>query len=107
MSKLQSLAEETVADVHARHSTALPSATAWVMGTINQKNVFSPLDGSVPEDIGERFTGIYERLERSAEGRYFPWLAEGFGAVRERPLDELQRWKMEIKPESSTAKKGT
>ncbi len=72
----------------------ISAATAWVMGTIMQKNTFSPLDGSVPESIGERLERVYFALESDAEGRFMPWLDLGFRSARERPMDELQRWKL-------------
>lgn len=92
MAKLQRLASETLAGIRARHPDALPSAHAWMMGTLIQKNTFSPLDGSVPEDIGERLAKIHGSLLDQAEGAFMPWLFEGFRAARERPLDEADRW---------------
>jgi hypothetical protein len=105
MDKLKALAQQILASIKQSHPAAHPAAMAWLMGTIVQKNVFSPLDGSVPESYSERLTRIYEDLERSAEAAFFPWLAEGFRAVREKPLDELSRWQGGIPPKTP-AKKG-
>jgi len=92
MAKVQRLANETLARIRASHPDALPGAHAWMMGTLIQKNTFSPLDGSVPEDIGERLAKIHGSLLDQAEGAFMPWLFEGFRAARERPLDEADRW---------------
>jgi hypothetical protein len=95
MKKLQTLATAALKEVDTRHRAATPAAMAWLLGTIIQKNVFSPLDGSVPEDYSDRLNNIYNTLERSAEAAFMPWLASGFKSVRESGIDELQRWKNE------------
>lgn len=94
MKQLQAQALETFKHVQTKHKDATSTAMAFLMGTVIQKNTFSPLDGSVPEHIGEQLTRIYYALERQAEGAFLPWLGEGFKAVRERPIEGVQRWKM-------------
>jgi hypothetical protein len=81
--------------VRAQHPAALGACAAYVCGTVMLKNRFSPLDGSVPESIGERMTKVYHALDRDNESRYFAYLTKGFEAVRNRPLDELARWRLE------------
>ena len=95
MKRLQTLATAALKEVDTRHRAATPAAMAWLLGTIIQKNVFSPLDGSVPEDYSDRLNNIYNTLERSAEAAFMPWLASGFKAVRDGGIDELQRWRNE------------
>jgi hypothetical protein len=95
MQKLQALAMAALKEVDTTHRGATPAAMGWLLGTVIQKNVFSPLDGSVPEDYADRLNKIYDQLERSAEGAFMPWLMDGFKEVREAGADDLQRWKME------------
>ncbi len=95
MQKLQGVATLALSGVAKKHQAVTPAAMAWLLGTVVQKNVFSPLDGSVPETYSDRLNKIYDTLERSAEGAFMPWLASGFQAVRENEMDELQRWKAE------------
>jgi hypothetical protein len=40
--------------------------------------LISPLDGSVPEDIDNRLTRIFEELDTDNEGRFFRRLMTGF-----------------------------
>ena len=93
MQQLETKALQTLAYVEKNHKEATSAAMAFLMGTVIQKNTFSPLEGSVPEDIGERLTNLYNTLESKAEGAFFPWLTLGFKAVREQPMSEVQRWK--------------
>jgi hypothetical protein len=95
MQNLQKLATAALNEVNTKHPAATPGAMAWLLGTVIEKNVYSPLDGSVPEDYSDRLNKIFDTLERSAEGAFMPWLADGFRAVRESEIDELQRWKNE------------
>ena len=105
MSKLQLLAKDILVNIQAKYKQALAGSTGWIMGTIIQKNTFSPLDGSVPEDIGEHLCQIYFEIESIAEGCFMSWLMDGFQGVRERQFDELQRWKANIEPEHGKAKR--
>ena len=95
MNDLQALAVNALKVVKTNYGAATPAAMAWLLGTVIQKNVFSPLDGSVPEDYSDRLNKIYDNLERAAEDAFMPWLMDGFKAVREDGMDELQRWKMD------------
>jgi len=81
--------------VKAAHPAALGPCTAYVSGVVIMKNTFSPLDGSVPESIGERLTKVYHALDANNEGRFFGYLAKGFERVRNAQPDELDRWRME------------
>jgi hypothetical protein len=99
MDALAEAAEAMIERVQRERPERVAAATAWIMGTLLQKNTFSPLDGSVPESIGERLDRITFGLERTAEARFIAWLNEGFRRVRERPPDELQRWKFGISTE--------
>lgn len=106
MKRIGNQANETLAEIESKHPDVISAATSWIMGTIIQKDTFSALDGSVPEDIDEHLTRIYTELERKAEGRFFPWLDKGFRAVRERPFDELTRWRAGIDPTNAEQKEG-
>jgi hypothetical protein len=81
--------------VRASHPTALGACAAYVSGTVIVKNTFSPLDGSVPESIGERLTKVYHALDADNEARFWEYLVKGFERVRNRQPDELDRWRME------------
>jgi tetratricopeptide (TPR) repeat protein len=74
----------------------LPDAAAWLLGNLIQCNTYSYTDGSVPEDICDGLKKIHGTIESQGETVFMPWLMEGFRAVRERPLDELDRWKYGI-----------
>ena len=98
-----------LAKVQASYPDALGSCAAFVSGVVMTKNTFSPLDGSVPEDIGEQLTKVYHELEEDNESRFFGYLKEGFEKVAQRPPDELSRWRMEPEagPVSRASKRAT
>ena len=77
------------------HPQALPGATAYVCGVLIEQNVYSPLDGSVPEDMDKALTEAFLSVERDNEARYYPYLMRGFESVRNRQFDELDRWRIE------------
>jgi hypothetical protein len=96
--RMDALASELKAildKVQGAHPAALGACAAYVSGVVIVKNTFSPLDGSVPESIGERLTKVYNALDADNEGRFFGYLAKGFESVRNRQPDELARWRME------------
>jgi hypothetical protein len=69
-----------------------PDAITFLLGTLIETNTYSYTEGSVPEDICEKLKGVHHELSMNAEGCLMPWLMEGFRAVRESPIDELQSW---------------
>jgi CHAT domain-containing protein len=96
--RMDALAEELtalLAQVHEAHPEALPGCAAYVCGVLMAKNTFSPLDGSVPESIGERLTRVYHAVAGDNEAHFFAYLTKGFEQVASRPMDELARWRME------------
>ncbi len=96
--RMDALASELKAildKVQGAHPAALGACAAYVAGVVIMKNTFSPLDGSVPESIGERLTKVYNALDANNEGRLFGYLAKGFESVRNQQPDELARWQME------------
>jgi hypothetical protein len=99
MAKLATLAAEALARVKKEQAEAYPAAMAWLMGTIVQKNVYSPLDGSVPESYCDELNELYHGLERNAEAAFFPWLGEGFRAEREKKIDRLDLLRVGVVPE--------
>ena len=78
---------------------ALAGCYAWLLGSIVVRNTFSPLEGSVPELIGERMNKLASKLWMDGEGYLMHYLGEGFSMVRNAEFDELQRWKLDITPE--------
>ena len=98
--RMDALAEELtalLAKVQQEHPEALAGCAAYVSGVVMAKNTFSPLDGSVPESIGERLTRVYHALARDNESHFFAYLTKGFEKVATREMDELARWRMEPK----------
>ena len=73
----------------------MPGAAAYISGVLIEKNTFSPLDESVPEDIGETLTEAFNTIDLANESRYFPYLSKGFEAVRNQETNELDRWRNE------------
>jgi hypothetical protein len=71
------------------------AAAAYVTGVLAIKNRYSPLDGSVPEYKHEKLTDAVWALNGANEGRFMPYLIEGFESVRNAEPDELERWRLE------------
>jgi hypothetical protein len=95
MAELEAEALQILDNVDAAYPDALPGVAAYVSGTVIVKNTFSPLDGSVPESVGERLTKVYHALDSNNESRFFPYLTRGFQAVREEQESDLSRWRRE------------
>src|SRR5262249_26165509 len=89
-------ARALLAGVDQQNSDRLADAAAWILGTLLERNTYSWADGSVPEDICRRLKRVYAEIAADGESLFMPWLMEGFRAVRERGLDELDRWKYGI-----------
>jgi len=87
-------AASILAAIEGEFPDALPAATAYVCGILIERNSFSPLDGSVPEDIGEAMDSAYFQVDRDNEQRYLPYLRHGFDSVNDE-TDELDRWRIE------------
>jgi len=106
MEVLSEQLKEILDKVNASHPTALAACAAYVSGVVMVKNTFSPLEGSVPESIGERMTKVFHALDADNESRYFSYLSKGFEKVANRAPDELARWRMEsAKPPAQPARK--
>ena len=88
-------AKELLSRVGEQFPEALPSCTAFVTGTLAVRNTYSPLDGSVPEDMQKKLADAVWSLDLENEGRFYPYLMRGFEAVRAREPDELERWRLE------------
>ena len=91
-------AQSLLARVATEASNELAGCYAWVLGTIVVRNTFSPLDGSVPESIGERMNSLATVLWTGGQGYLATYLEPGFASVRNAEWDELQRWKSDITP---------
>jgi CHAT domain len=88
-------AQEVLAQVHGSYPEALPACAALITGTFAVKNRYSPLQGSVPEDIHEKLTDVVWSLNADNEERFYPYLMRGFEVVRNREPDELTKWRWE------------
>jgi hypothetical protein len=95
MDALSEKLEAMLAGLQEKHPSALAGCAAYVCGVVMEKNTFSPLDGSVPESIGERLTRVYHALARENPAHFFACLAKSHEALASRPQDELARWKMD------------
>lgn len=49
----------------------------------------------MPEDKHEKLTDAVWALNDANEGRFMPYLMEGFESVRNAEPDELERWRLE------------
>jgi hypothetical protein len=72
---------------------AVSGAAAYLTGVFAARNTFSPLDGSVPEQIGEELDNALWSVGRGNDERFFPYLAAGRKALRRLADDELTRWR--------------
>jgi hypothetical protein len=72
---------------------AVSGAAAYLTGVFAARNTFSPLDGSVPEQIGEKLDNALWSVGRGNDERFFPYLAAGRKALRRLADDELTRWR--------------
>jgi hypothetical protein len=74
---------------------ALAGSAAYLTGVLAAKNTFSPLDGSVPESIHDELVKAMTAVSLRNDDRFVPYLAAGYQALRDRPPDELTRWRAE------------
>jgi hypothetical protein len=96
ISGIHARADELLEHVRVDHPDRLPDAATWILGTLVERNTYSWTDGSVPEDISERLRGVFFSIASPGDDLFIPWLMEGFKSVREREMDELDRWKYGI-----------
>jgi CHAT domain-containing protein len=104
--RFQTLATEAtrlLEDIAKSHPDALAASYGWLVGTIVRRNTYSPLDGSVPEDIDNRMKKLASDLWTSGERCMARYLVDGFAAVRNREWDELERWRLDVDPEKYEA----
>jgi hypothetical protein len=92
--------QDLLEQVNQDYPEATAACAAYVMGTLIEKNSFSPWSGSVSESIGDRMRSAYRKLASIADGGYFhryQWV--GFEKVRSPPVqsDELARWRSRAK----------
>jgi len=92
-------AESMLKEVARKTPQMLAACYAWMLGSIVVRNTFSPLDGSVPESLGERMDRLATRLTANGEGYLMRYLMDGFSSLRTAEFDELERWKLDITPE--------
>jgi hypothetical protein len=94
--QIPKLREEAEAVLESLAGTDVAAAAAaYITGILAIKNRYSPLDGSVPEDKHEKLTDAVWALNAANEGRFMPYLMEGFESVRNAEPDELERWRLE------------
>lgn len=74
---------------------ALAGSAAYLTGVLAAKNTFSPLEGSVPESIHDELVKAMTAVSLDNDDRFVPYLSAGYQALRDRPLDELTRWRAE------------
>ena len=95
MGRIEAAVSEALGRVGEAHLDRAPDAMAFALGVLIERNTYSYLDGSVPEDIGERLKRVHTTVAGDAEAAFMPWLSAGFQTVREARLDELERWRLE------------
>jgi hypothetical protein len=100
---LAAQATRLLEDVAKSHPDAVAASYGWLAGTIVRRNTYSPLDGSVPEDIDNRMKKLAAELWTSGERYMARYLMDGFAAVRNREWDELERWRLDVDPEKYEA----
>jgi len=92
-----------VDDVQRLTPDRVPDAAAWIFGSLIERNTYSPLDGSVPEDIGQMLMKVHGQLESRGEALFMPWLIAGFASVQDHQYNELERWQYGIEaPKAAT-----
>jgi hypothetical protein len=95
LAEIEKLALHMIKQVQRQYPQSLDGCAAYIMGTLIEKNTFSPLQGSVPEDIGERLLRIYVTVSEKAEDYFQNYLWRGFEKVRNPEQDELSRWRFD------------
>jgi hypothetical protein len=92
MSALREKADALLTRVSRKAPGALAGVTAYVTGLLAVKNVFTPLE--CQDDMHEHMTAAINGLSRNNEGRFMPYLMQGFEPIRTREPDELARWRL-------------
>ncbi|HVO10125.1 MAG TPA: CHAT domain-containing protein [Vicinamibacteria bacterium] len=93
IARIERRGKDLLGSIKKRDPSHIPDAAAWIFGCLIERNTYSPLEGSVPEDIGERLGAVADRLGADGESCFWPWLVRGFEAMREHVPDELERWR--------------
>ncbi len=88
-------AEEVLDRVARANPFALAGSAAYLTGVLAAKNTFSPLGGSVLERIHDELLKAMTAVSLRNDERLLPYLSAGYRALRERPPDELARWRAE------------
>jgi hypothetical protein len=96
-SALSATMANVLGEIERHHPATLGAAYGWLTGTIIRRNTYSPLDGSVPEDIDERLKKLATVSRLLSERYLFRYLADGFSSVRNKQIDELERWRLDVK----------
>jgi len=91
--RLAKTAKSILKKIRKNYPQSLAGCSAYIQGVLIEKNTFSPLDGSVPEDIGENLKQAYIDVSENAEVDFQGYLMPGFEYIRTRDLDDLDRWK--------------
>ncbi len=76
---------------------SLAGASAYVAGVLAEKNVYSALDGSVPEQKQALLTDALWAISNANDSRFRPYLWAGLEPLRKREPDELARWRTEAR----------
>jgi hypothetical protein len=91
--KLAKTAKSILKKIRKSYPQSLAGCSAYIQGVLILKNSFSPLDGSVPEDIGENLKEAYFDVSENAEEDFQEYLLPGFEHLRNYDLDNVDRWK--------------
>ncbi len=87
--------DEILQKIQEQDRGKLALCSGYLSGCIIQKNVYSPLDGSVPESFKERMDKLYDRLSSNQESDFYTYLWKGFESVRNKELTDIEKWTLE------------
>lgn len=107
MQEIEAKASALLEEARERFPERLPDTLVWITGTLIEKNIYSWIDGSVPEELGNRLERIYNGMLGHAEDVFMPWLMEGFEDVRNPEHDELSRWRWGLESEEQDSDRRT
>jgi hypothetical protein len=84
-----------LSEIKQKYNNLFPLCSAYISGAVIEKNIFSYIDGSVPEDYEKRMSNLYISLSRDQESDFYSYLYKGFEAVRNKKPSDVERWTME------------
>jgi len=91
---LAAAAKQVLAEIQKEYPVGHPLCSAYLSGLIIDKNVFSYLGGSVPEDMQKKMDDLYWAISADQERDFWAYLVKGYEGERNKALSDVERWWM-------------